>query len=200
MNTKTESWTRKKSSYVVAMVMGTALTAAMSSTLSASEVQAEISQKSLTDVARYCTACWRNARLPADQWNDCTQDVICRLLQRVPPKEWAKLLRHETEERRELVRAIDTIKKRAQRQKKWTPHPLDTCPDPTLNRREQINEQRATVEQTAKEKLSPRQQRIIEMSLDGWSVQQISEELDVPAERVSDEKYKAIRKLRTTLA
>jgi hypothetical protein len=35
--------------------------------------------------------------------------------------------------------------------------------------------------------------------MQGWSVQDISEELATAPERVSDEKYKAIRKLRTHL-
>ena len=38
------------------------------------------------------------------------------------------------------------------------------------------------------------------MSLDGWSVQEIAAELGSPPERVSDEKYKAIRKLRHRLS
>ena len=46
--------------------------------------------------------------------------------------------------------------------------------------------------------LSPRQQRIVRMSFEGWSVHDIASELRLPPERVSDEKYKAIRKLRAT--
>jgi DNA-directed RNA polymerase specialized sigma24 family protein len=34
------------------------------------------------------------------------------------------------------------------------------------------------------------------LSFEGWSVHDIAHELRVPPERVSDEKYKAIRKLR----
>jgi DNA-directed RNA polymerase specialized sigma24 family protein len=36
------------------------------------------------------------------------------------------------------------------------------------------------------------------LSFDGWSVQEIADEMQLPPERVSDEKYKAIRKLRAT--
>ena len=43
-----------------------------------------------------------------------------------------------------------------------------------------------------------RQQRIVQMSFDGWSVNEIATQLHIPAERVSDEKYKAIRKLRVS--
>ena len=47
--------------------------------------------------------------------------------------------------------------------------------------------------------LSPRQRRIVEMSAAGWAVPDIASELNTTPERVSDEKYKAIRKLRTHL-
>ena len=37
------------------------------------------------------------------------------------------------------------------------------------------------------------------MSFEGWSVKDIAEELQTPAERISDEKYKAVCKLRERL-
>jgi RNA polymerase sigma factor (sigma-70 family) len=55
------------------------------------------------------------------------------------------------------------------------------------------------VREAAQEVLSPRQQRIVQMSFEGWAVQEMAQELHLPAERVSDEKYKAIRKLREHL-
>src|SRR5437588_6310716 len=74
----------------------------------------------IQDLSRYCTACWRNARLHPDSWNDCTQEVFCRLLERVAPEAWGTLLQSEGEDRRELVRAIDAVKKRTQRGHRWT--------------------------------------------------------------------------------
>ena len=47
--------------------------------------------------------------------------------------------------------------------------------------------------------LSERQKRIVELSANGWAVPDIAAELGTTTERVSDEKYKAIRKLRTHL-
>ena len=61
----------------VAVVLGTALSA-----LAGGEASA--ATRTVTDISRYCTACWRNARLPADRWDDCTQEVLVRLLERVP--------------------------------------------------------------------------------------------------------------------
>ena len=70
----------------------------------------ETTARAVTDVSRYCTACWRNARLPPDCWGDCTQEVLSRLLQRVPTAHWDRLLQGEGEERQEFLRAIDAVK------------------------------------------------------------------------------------------
>jgi DNA-binding NarL/FixJ family response regulator len=48
--------------------------------------------------------------------------------------------------------------------------------------------------------LSPRQDRIVELWTRGWSVPEIGESLGLPVARVSDEKYKALRKLENHLA
>ena len=48
--------------------------------------------------------------------------------------------------------------------------------------------------------LTERQDRIVELWTHGWTVPEISQELGLPLARVSDEKYKAIRKLRGQLA
>jgi hypothetical protein len=39
----------------------------------------------------------------------------------------------------------------------------------------------------------------LQLSFEGWSVQEMASTLKTPAERISDEKYKAIRKLREHL-
>src|SRR5689334_2451117 len=97
--------------YLMAMVLGTAIAAMGSETANAGE----ISPQAINNISRYGTACWRNARLPEDQWNDCTQEVLCRLLKTLPARSWTQALAQETEERREFVRAIDAVKKRQQR-------------------------------------------------------------------------------------
>lgn len=51
----------------------------------------------------------------------------------------------------------------------------------------------------AGEVLSDRQQQIINLSADGWGVPEIAVELGTTTQRISDEKYKAIRKLREKL-
>lgn len=178
---------------VVALMIGAAFTAA-----DASAGVVEPSGQAITDIQRYCSACWRNARIPADTWGDCTQEVLCRLLTSLPAEQWSKALQPDGEERRELVRAIDAVKKRSQRARKFAPlneevsdRRAHISPD-SADRREELN-------RIAAELLSDRQQRILQMSSEGYSVQEMAAELTMSPERVSDEKYKAIQKLRRKL-
>jgi RNA polymerase sigma factor (sigma-70 family) len=174
---------------VMAMVLGTAL-----STFGTAPAA---NPQTVNDLSRYCTACWRNARLPADVWPDCTQEVFTRLLERVPPGSWGQTLSDEGQERRELLRAIDAVKKRVQRGRKWSVYPEESVADhrPTAEaRRAEVQEE---LNRAAADLLSGRQQQIIRWSAEGWGVQEIADRLAIGPERVSDEKYKAVRKLRS---
>ena len=182
----------KRGRYFVAMVLGTALSTLGSS--AAGTVQAPT--RAVHDISRYCTACWRNARLDPSCWPDCTQEVFCRLLERVAPEDWGQMLKVEGEERREFLRAIDAVKKRTQRSRKWSSTLIDAVADRHDSHERQLADHREAVHQAAAQLLSPRQQRILQLSFEGWSVQDIADQLQIGAERVSDEKYKAIRKLR----
>jgi RNA polymerase sigma factor (sigma-70 family) len=155
------------------------------------------------DIQRYCTACWKNARLDPSVWEDCTQEVCCRLLAkaRSGQLDLTQVLEVDTPERRELVRAIDTIRKRVQRTKRFQPldegHPVavsgETPPAERIELGELLESARAAV-------LSQRQDRIVDLWTHGWTVPEIAQALHMPAARVSDEKYKAIRKLERYLA
>lgn len=186
-----------KRPYVMAVVLGTALS--VNAAPGRAEVQTPAdTAKAIADMTRYCATCWRNSRLPLDRWGDCTQEVFRRLLERVPADAWQQVLQGEGEERREFLRAIDTVKKRTQRARKFS-SAIDSVADRRDPQRRRLHEERETVNQAAAEVLSPRQHLIMQMSFEGWSVQDMSQELCIPVERISDEKYKAIRKLRTHL-
>ncbi len=195
-NTPTKREQRRP--YVMAVVLGTALTALGGAPASAA--QPETTLRAVNDLSRYCTTCWRNARLHPDVWTDCTQEVLSRLLERVSPDGWSRLLRDDGEERREFLRAIDTVKKRSQRSKRFAPEPAEGVADGHDLHRRDVADEREAVAQASAELLSERQQRIVQLSFEGWSVHEIADELRTPPERVSDEKYKAIRKLRGRLA
>jgi RNA polymerase sigma factor (sigma-70 family) len=180
---------------VAAMVLGTALSMGSAS----SQAAPQAGQRAVGDISRYCAACWRNARLPADCWGDCTQDVFARLMERVAPDAWGRVLYAEGDERRAFLRAIDAVKKRTQRGRKWSALTSDSVADRRDSATRQRTDERQAVSQAATELLSARQQTILQMSFEGCSVQEIAGELATPAERISDEKYKAVRKLREHL-
>jgi len=171
---------------MAAVVLGTAL---------AASTQAAETDRTVTDISRYCQACWRNARLPADHWNDATQQVFVRLLERVDPARWAAALKDEGEERKEFLRAIDTVKKRTQRIKK--PSLLPESVSDTSVFDASRRDDRSWIEAHGKNLLNDKQRRIIDMTFTGHEVPEIANELGTTVERVSDEKYKAIRKLKT---
>jgi RNA polymerase sigma factor (sigma-70 family) len=116
-------------------------------------------------------------------------------MERVHPDDWCSILRDESEERRELLRAIDAVKKRSQRSRKLASLVDDAVADRRDNAAQQFADDRQVVDTAAADLLSERQQHILRLSFEGWSVQEIATELKVGPERVSDEKYKAIRKL-----
>src|SRR5579885_1047863 len=149
-----------KRPYVMAVFLGTALSVSAAPGQAAVQTAPETAQ-AIADMSRYCSTCWRNARLPMDSWGDCTQEVFRRLLERVPTDTWDQVLHSEGEERREFLRAIDTVKKRTQRARKFSPA-IDSVADRRDPQRLQLREEREVVNQAAAEVLSPRQQRILQ--------------------------------------
>ena len=179
----------KSRAMMVAVVLGTALAAG------SAEASAGPNPKAVQDISKYCQTCWRNARLPADRWQDCTQEVFLRLLERLEAAQWETVLEDdETVERREFIRAIDAVKKRTQRARKFANLSSDVVEYRGRTENE-LRDDRELVAKAAREILSPRQRRILELTTDGWTIPQVATELATPVERVSDEKYKAIKKL-----
>lgn len=174
---------------MVAVVLGAAL-----GTINARAVEPD--SRIVQDISRYCQACWRNARLPVDSWSDCTQEVFTRLVQRVALDRWTEVLKPDGDERREFVRAIDAVKKRVQRSRKCNALPDDVRDTRSAN---QPSAEWDAIAQTAPQVLSQRQWRILELSREGWSIPEIATDLGTSVARVSDEKYKAVRKLRQHL-
>jgi RNA polymerase sigma factor (sigma-70 family) len=190
---KQSSSSKIRRPYLVAMVLGTALAAMGTSESGCAE---EISTRAISSISRYCTACWRNARLPPDLWGDCTQEVLCRLLERVPAAGWDQVLTGDSEERREFLRAIDAVKKRRQRERARSSNLVEVVADGRDQQTRADQEEREVIRQAAHEVLTARQQRILQLTCEGYSVAEIADELALTPERVSDEKYKAVQKLR----
>ncbi len=155
------------------------------------------------DIQRYCTVCWRNARLDPGLWDDCTQEVCCRLLgkARAGQLELNLVLADDTPERRELVRAIDMVRKRVQRSKRFQTLDDQYTPGPDVDQKQRNRQELGEILENARRAvLTTRQDRIVELWTRGWTVPEIGEAMNLPVARVSDEKYKALRKLENHLA
>ncbi|MFL5327630.1 MAG: sigma factor-like helix-turn-helix DNA-binding protein, partial [Gemmataceae bacterium] len=94
----------------------------------------------------------------------------------------------------------DAVKKRTQRALRKTSNLNGEVADGRDGYDRIRADERDAVRRAARQVLSRRQQQIVKLSFEGWTVQEIASEMKLPAERVSDEKYKAIRKLRAALA
>jgi DNA-directed RNA polymerase specialized sigma24 family protein len=178
--------------------------AAMALVMGLAALTAQATESDLVrDIQRYCTACWRNAHLDPMLWDDCTQEVCCRLLAKARTGELdlTRVMADDTPERRELVRAIDMVRKRVQRARRHQPIETQMAvgddQDERLRQRRELGE---ILEAARRAVLSPRQDRILDLWTQGWTVPDIASLLDLPVARVSDEKYKALRKLERHLA
>src|SRR3954453_11753026 len=112
-----------------------------------------------------------------------------------------RVLAEDSADRRELVRAIDMVRKRVQRSRRLQPLDEQLTPGPDLDRRRRDRQELGEILEAARQAvLTPRQDRIVELWTRGWTVPEIGVDMNLPLARVSDEKYKALRKLEQHLA
>lgn len=154
--------------------------------------------RAAANIAKYCTRCWTNSRVPYGDYEEATQMVMEALLERVPDQRtWSDALENKDGcDFRELVRIIDMVKKRFLRAKGHGELPDLAGQDGRLEQERKMLWEHVTV---LLGRFAPRQRRILELTRDGWTVPEIAAELQTTAERISDEKYKTIRRLREIL-
>jgi DNA-directed RNA polymerase specialized sigma subunit len=148
---------------------------------------------------RYCTASWRNAGIARQDWEDCTQQALTELLERASHRQLAEAIENaESEERRELNRSVWRTTQRWRRSARW--YSLEEGSLAAASENERVGEAWDQVVEAGRSCLSRRQQQILSLTRDGWRVSEIAARLSLSAARVSDEKYKAIAKLREHLS
>jgi hypothetical protein len=154
--------------------------------------------QAIKKIESYCAASWRNARIHPQEWQDCTQQALMEFLERRPPSDLEVAIdERESEARRELNRAVWRIVKRMKRQVTFVQ--FDEGLFFRLSEPE-ILEGWPAIEGLARTLLTVRQLQIFELLRDGWKVAEISQIMKVAPDRVSDEKFKAIAKLRERVA
>ncbi len=170
----------------------------MAASVAGGAVEPGTEGRAIEQIRRYCAVSFRNAQIRKDEWADCTQETLAELLRRIPTESLPiAITQARSEERRELNRSMWCAIQRHRRTHRHLQLEGDPCDDirPATVNDTELDETLAR----AFEQLSPRQQQILSMWSQGWTIAEVSDELSIPAARVSDEKYKAIRKLREQL-
>ncbi len=160
--------------------------------------------QTVQQLERYLTTSWRNAQIAQQDWPDCTQQALAELLERLPRPRFEQIFnRPEIEDRRELNRTVWRTVQRWRRRRRCATLEPEFCgvtqrgPNPAeAVQRDEVRDQL----DRAMENLTDRQQRILRLWSQGHCVAEIAQRLNITAARVSDEKYKAVRKLRGLMA
>lgn len=125
---------------------------------------------------------------------------MAELLERIPRERLpAAIGMSASDERRELNRSIWRIVKRWVRRHRHAPLDNFDAAVVTNEPASQIDDQIAQVLRVASTKLSDQQRQIIEMLKEGLTVAEIAARMDLPANRISNEKHRAIKQIRRYL-
>lgn len=151
-------------------------------------------------IQAYCRTSWKNSKVRQTDWDDCTQDVMLRLYSSLTREQLGIALNNpESQERRELNRAVWATSQRWRRQHRHQQltddysNPTRSDPWPEMMSELQRVQSAAT---NSHARLTPTQRDIIRRSSEGASIADIASDLKLQPQRVSDEKYKAIQKLK----
>jgi hypothetical protein len=181
----------------LADLLGTSSTAADADAISAG----------LSQLNRYLNRAWARAGIPVQMYDDSSQAVYVTLLENLGRTRFddmlaeigqfgiRNVLSRETSEGPDFFRAIDTIKKRAQRQRTFQSLDLVEAsatarPDSTLDHR------RGALQEAIDQSLNPREAALVYETLMGKTPAEIASQWGVAPKTVSNEKTRVIQKLR----
>ena len=164
----------------------------------------------LAQLDRYLARAWYRAGLSPQQHDDCTQAVYTTLLQTFGRDRFDQLLSEvgqfgirdvlsrETADGPDFFRAIDTVKKRAQRERSF--QPLDAIDASSMNRPDGPSpDWKSTLQEAILSSLSPREAALIQATLQGETPAEIAQQWGIAPKTVSNEKTRALQKLREVL-
>jgi RNA polymerase sigma factor (sigma-70 family) len=164
----------------------------------------------LAQLDRYLARTWFRAGISPQQHDDCTQGVYTTLLQTFGRDRFDLLLSEvgqfgirdvlsrETADGPDFFRAIDTVKKRAQRERNF--QPLDTVDLAAMNQPgESAADFKNSLQEAILASLSPREAALIQATLQGETPAEIAQQWGIAPKTVSNEKTRALQKLRDVL-
>jgi RNA polymerase sigma factor (sigma-70 family) len=184
-------------------------TATPRSTTSTNDVEAMTS--GLSQLNKYLNRAWYRAGIPAQLHDDSSQAVYATLIQNLGRPQFESLLAEvgntsvkdvlsrETSEGVDFFRAVDMIKKRAQRERVY--QSIESVDVPSASRDQSLTAaRRDALREAIAQNLSPREAALIEDTLRGKTPAEIAVQWGVAPKTVSNEKTRVIQKLRDALA
>jgi DNA-binding CsgD family transcriptional regulator len=163
----------------------------------------------LTQLNKYLSRAWCRAGIPVQMHEDSSQAVFTTLLQQRRRSRFDTLvndvghsgikhvLSRETNEGVDFFRAVDMVKKRAQRERVF--RPLDAADVPASSRYADSRAQREALREAVDQSLSRREASLINDTLLGKTPAEIALHWGVAPKTVSNEKARAVQKLREAL-
>jgi DNA-directed RNA polymerase specialized sigma24 family protein len=166
--------------------------------LGTATTEQSVDAATVESIDNYCAASWQRANIPRQDWDDCSQQAFVRLLTRVSRERWTDAINNaQSRHRRELNRCIWATTqwwRRSHRHRSLREEDLsDPLNTPVFG--VTVPEVREAMNCDAVG-LTPIQQCVIDLWARGHSITEIAAKLEVPSRRISDEKYRAIAKLR----
>ena len=153
----------------------------------------------IQSIDNYCAVSWHRANIPRQDWDDCSQHAFVRLLTRVSQDKLAEAIEDaRSKHRRELNRCIWATTQWWRRSHRHRSLAGDDVPDPA-----DIPQMLDVTVRDIREAiwseavgLTVIQRCVIDLWATGHSIRDMASKLEVTSCRISDEKYKAVSKLR----
>jgi RNA polymerase sigma factor (sigma-70 family) len=176
-----------------------------------SDADAETLTSGLSQLNRYLSRSWYRAGVPTQLHDDSSQAVYVALLRNLGRDRFDNLvsdigrvgirdvLSRETADGPDFFRAIDMVKKRAQRERNFVP--IDALDVAASSHQEATStEWRSALHEAIDQSLNPREAALIHATLQGETPAEIANRWGVAPKTVSNEKTRVIQKLRGILS
>jgi DNA-binding CsgD family transcriptional regulator len=165
----------------------------------------------LSQLDKYLSRAWYRAGIPPQAHEDCTQAVYATLLQQLGRAQFDLLVSdvghsgirdvfsRETNEGVDFFRAVDMVKKRAQRERVHQSLESVDVPATTGGTSSSPTAWRDALREAIDQSLSPREASLIRDTIMGKTPAEIALHWGVAPKTVSNEKARVLQKLRTVL-
>ncbi len=206
------AWDQALSEAHLADILGTSYSpkiATLDSPTTITPVDQADAQAGIEQLNKYLSRAWYRAGIPVQMHDDCSQAVYVTLLQNLGRDRFDQMigdigrvgirdvLSRETAEGPDFFRAIDTVKKRAQRERTF--QSIDTIDVSTSTGEDARALWRGALQEAIDQSLTPREASLVYDTLMGKTPAEIANDWGVAPKTVSNEKTRVIQKLREAL-